>query len=327
LVTGGLAARLQLSARGADATKVTNTSASTAARPRKIESFDFRRQSKFGRDHIRAYEIVQETFARQFGTILSTTLREVSQVNLASVHEATYDEYIHSRPNPCLLVIMSMEPLQGAGILQLPMSLGMAAVDRMLGGSGKSDLPDRALTEIVTGLVQSLVDRLLRELAYAMETLGAPRPAVVRIEQNPQFAQVTAATEQAVITTFEVVTGEGETSEATLYLPAASLTEPLEALIARPAFGDRPQADTAALTALLQDRLLDVPVELAVRFAQVTATSAEVVDLAVGDVLQLGHGVGQPLMVSAGEVPCFVAVPGRKGKRLACQIVDPERFA
>ena len=39
------------------------------------QPFDFRRPSKFSRDHARALQIVNETFARQFTTILSTTLR------------------------------------------------------------------------------------------------------------------------------------------------------------------------------------------------------------------------------------------------------------
>jgi flagellar motor switch protein FliM len=204
------------------------------------------------------------------------------------------------------------------------MELGMSAVDRMLGGRGGSAFPDRSLTEIELDLVQSLVERLLREMTYAMETLGNPRPAVVRIEQNPQFAQITAATEQAVITTYELAADTP--LAATLYLPASTLTEPLEAAIARPTFGDRNAPDTAQAAANLQEHMLDVPIEVTVTFNQVLATSSEVVGLAIGDVLQLGHPVGEPLTIAAGGKPFFAAVPGRRGKRLACQIVDPERF-
>ena len=69
-----------------------------AVRPKEAgpQPFDFRRPNKFSRDHVRALQIVNETFARQFGTILSTTLRAVSTVTLAGVEQMTYDEYVLS---------------------------------------------------------------------------------------------------------------------------------------------------------------------------------------------------------------------------------------
>ena len=288
-----------------------------------MAAFDFRRQSKFTRDHMRAYQIVQETFARQFGTILSTTLRETCQVTLAGVDEVTYHEYIDTLPNPSLLVVLTMEPLMGAGILQLPVPTAVAAVDRMLGGQGDASVPDRPLSEIELGLVQTLVERLLRELAYAMESLVKLRPAVARLEQDPQFAQVAAPSEQALTASFEIGIGE-RGSTATLYIPAASLTDPLEAAVTRPSYGDRAQADTTAIVEQLTEHVLDVPIELSVTFNQVLATSAEIVGLAVGDVLGLSHPLGEPLTVSAGGLARYQALAGRRGKRLACQIVEPE---
>ena len=302
-----------------------NKGSKTAARQKRVAAFDFRRQSKFTRDHIRAYQIVQETFARQFGTILSTTLRESVQVGLASVEEVTYTEYIDKLPNPSLLVVLTLEPLPGAGIMQLPVPMAVAAVDRMLGGRGASDLPDRPLSEIELGLVQSLVERLLRELAYSMESLTQLRPAVDRLEQNPQFAQVAAPSEQAVLTTFEISLGE-QSAQATLYIPAASLADPLEAAVSRRSYADQTQADTTLMVEQLTEHLLDVPVEVSVTFNQVLATSAEIVGLTVGDVLGLGHPLSEPLTVSAGGVPRYQAVAGRRGKRLACQIVEPENL-
>jgi flagellar motor switch protein FliM len=302
-----------------------NKGSKTAARQKRVAAFDFRRQSKFTRDHIRAYQIVQETFARQFGTILSTTLRESVQVGLASVEEVTYTEYIDKLPNPSLLVVLTLEPLPGAGIMQLPVPTAVAAVDRMLGGRGASDLPDRPLSEIELGLVQSLVERLLRELAYSMESLTQLRPAVDRLEQNPQFAQVAAPSEQAVLTTFEINLGE-QSAQASLYIPAASLADPLEAAVSRRSYADQTQADTTLMVEQLTEHLLDVPVEVSVTFNQVLATSAEIVGLTVGDVLGLGHPLSEPLTVSAGGVPRYQAVAGRRGKRLACQIVEPENL-
>ena len=68
------------------------------------QPFDFRRPSKFSRDHTRALQVVHETFARQFSTVLATTLRTPSNVTLTSVEQLTYDEYIAALPNPSLKI-------------------------------------------------------------------------------------------------------------------------------------------------------------------------------------------------------------------------------
>ncbi len=75
----------------------------------------------------------------------------------------------------------------------------------------------------------------------------------------------------------------------------------------------------------LERALAGVPVELHVRFDSVALTSQEIIDLQVGDVVPLNHPVDKPLTVSVDGVPCYRAVSGRRGKRLACLIVATEQ--
>src|SRR5262249_3396485 len=71
------------------------------------QPYDFRRPNKFNRDHVRALQIVSETFARQMTTVLATTLRAVSTVTLGAVEQLTYDEYVRGVPNPSYLAILA----------------------------------------------------------------------------------------------------------------------------------------------------------------------------------------------------------------------------
>jgi flagellar motor switch protein FliM len=152
--------------------------------------YDFRRPNKFTREHVRALQIASETFARQFTTVLSTTLRTVSQVQAQGIHQLTYDEYIRDVPNPTYLAILSLAPLAGASIFHLPLPVVMTAVDRLLGGPGAGPALHRPLTEIEQSLMRDLLGRVLRELAYAFESLTALEPTVLHQESNPQFAQI-----------------------------------------------------------------------------------------------------------------------------------------
>jgi flagellar motor switch protein FliM len=286
--------------------------------------FDFRRPNKFSRDHVRALQIVNETFARQTGTILSTTLRAVSTMTLTSVDQLTYDEFIRSLPNPTILGLLSLEPLNGAGILQIPMNMAMAIIDRMLGGSGTGTFPSRPLTEIESTLMRTIIDRALGELTYSYESLVEMEPALMQFESNPQFAQVAAPSDMVVVSTYETRVG-GESGEVALCLPYSSLQPVLDRAVTHSLFAERGSGDPHAIRAAMGNCIEQVPVEVSVRFGSVTLTSGEIVNLREGDVLPLHHRVEEPLTVTAVGQPLLQATPGKRGKRLAVMIVDPAR--
>ena len=286
------------------------------------QPFDFRRPSKFSRDHARALQIVNETFARQFTTILSTTLRSVSQVAVSSIDHVSYDEYVRSSPELSFLAILNVDPLAGAGILQFPLDIAMAAIDRLLGGTGEGNQPLRALTDIESMLMRELIQRVLRELDYAFESLTKVSTSIVQLESNPQFAQVAAPSDMVVVATFDVRIGSKE-STATLCLPFSALQPVLE-LTGHAMFSDRKGTDVEESARAVAAGLAGVPVDVAVRFDPVTLTSSEILNLRVGDVLPLRHPVSSPLSVCAADRTCAYAVPGSKGRRLAFMTVEPD---
>lgn len=298
---------------------MTTTTGRKGGKPN-VQPFDFRRPNKFSRDHVRALQVVHETFARQLSTVLATTLRAVSHVSLASVEQLTYDEYVRSLPNPSYLMILSLNPLPGAAVLQFPLPIAFAAIDRLLGGNGEASSPSRPLTEIESNLMRGLVDRALRELEYAYETLVRIEAEVVQQEFNPLFAQIAAPSDMALAISFETRIGD-KRGTSSLCIPYTTMQPVLESLASQQLFADRSQYDPVLWTRSLEDAVGAVPVELAVRFESVALPSADIVNLRVGDVVPLEHPVDLPLTVQVGGIECYDAVSGRRGKRLACLIV------
>ena len=285
------------------------------------QSYDFRRPNKFSREHVRALQIVNETFARQVANVLASTLRAVSQVNLTSIDQLTYDEYIRSTEAPTYLAILSLDPLPGAGILHLPLPVAMAAIDRLLGGSGAGSYPRRPLTDIESGLVRGLTQRILRELSYAFESLVSIDAQLVVQESNPQFAQIAAPTEMVVVATFDMRIGD-QTGVSTLCLPFSSLQNVLDNFVGKSQYGHEPEQRNESQQKI-SAQLRDATVDVSVAFNPISLSSGEIVGLAPGDVVPLQHRVDAPLTVTVAGVPCYTAVAGRKGKRLACLVVDP----
>jgi flagellar motor switch protein FliM len=283
--------------------------------------YDFRRPNKFTREHVRALQIASETFARQFTTVLSTTLRTVSQVQAKGIHQLTYDEYIRDIPNPTHLAILSLAPLTGASIFHLPLPVVMTAVDRLLGGPGAGPAVHRPLTEIEQSLMRDLLGRVLRELAYAFESLTALEPAVLHQESNPQFAQIGSPSDMVIVFVYNLWIG-GQAGEATLCVPFASLQPVLDEVAANSLLAGRVEADAESVRDALAGRMGGAQVTVSVSFPPVALALSDIVDLRPGDVVPLDHRVDAPLEVSVGGLPRFAARPGRRGKRLACVITS-----
>jgi flagellar motor switch protein FliM len=273
---------------------------------------------------VRAFQIVHETFARQLSTVLATTLRAGASSAFGKVEQLTYDEYVRSLPNPSYMVILSLNPLPGAALLQFPLPITFAAIDRLLGGTGDAASPKRPLTEIEQNLMRSVVDRALRELEYAYETLVRVEAEIVQQEFNPQFAQIAAPSDMVLVVSFEMRIGE-KRGNATICVPFATLSPVLESLASQTLFQDQRGEDPVLWQQKLESALYTVPVETCVRFDAVALTSAEIVALQVGDIVPLNHPVDRPLSVTVDGVRSYDGVSGRRGKRLATLIVDVNR--
>jgi flagellar motor switch protein FliM len=285
--------------------------------------YDFRRPTKLSREHVRTLQIAYETFARQFATLLTTSLRVVAHVGLVSVEQLTYDEYVSALENPTVMATFAPEPLPGVGILEFSLPTAMSFVDHLLGGSGSTDQPGRTMTDIETMLVRGILDRALAEFRYALESLVTLQPKLGAIEYNPQFLQAAAPSDTVVVASFEMRVGVTECL-ATLCIPFNSLLPRLQTAVGRGPLSaqQRIARDRAALQ--MATALEGAPLDVAVRFEPTTMRSEEVVALEVGDVIALRHHSSRPLSVTAGDDVHFAhAVPGSHGKRLACLVVNP----
>ena len=243
----------------------------------------------------------------------------VVHCNLEGVDQTTYDEYISSLPNPSLLAILTLDPLPDAGVFHLPSDVGMNVIDRLLGGQGTPNQPDRALSEMEAGLIGNVLRRMVHELAYAFEALEKIQPSVGALEADAQFIQLVPPSDPMVVSSFSLKLGDQE-STASLGLPVSTLQPALDKL------KDKPTLELTGARAVAAEQLRDqigaVHQVVRVAFDEISLTSGDVLDLEVGDVLPLRHPTNEPLTMSADGVPVAKAVPGSHGHRFACQIVS-----
>jgi flagellar motor switch protein FliM len=292
-----------------------------AARSRRGEprTYDFRRPTKLSREHVRVLQIAQESFARQATTILTTFLRAGARLELVGIEQFSYDDYLATLPNPVFITTFTLEPLAGKGLLAYPLDMAMAIVDHMLGGSGKAEQPNRPMTAMETAISNHLLSRLLYEFATSFAAITEIQPALNGFEYNPQLAQAASGSDTVMVATFAMSVGARE-GEATLVLPFSSFASALNNA-ASPQLSETALAKRKRAAEALTARLNLVPVDVSVRFAPLTVSSADLLSLAVGDVLLLRHPPDSPLEVTTNDVTFAYAIASNHRRRLAAAIV------
>jgi flagellar motor switch protein FliM len=297
------------------------SSGGTGTRSRRGEprTYDFRRPTKLSREHVRVLQIAQEAFARQATTILTTFLRAGARLELVGIEQFAYDDYLVTLPNPVFITTFTLEPLAGKGLLAYPLDMAMAIVDHMLGGSGRADQPNRPMTAMESSITNHLLGRLLDEFAASFASITEIQPALNGFEYNPQLAQAASGSDTVMVASFSMAVGARE-GEATLVLPFSSFAQALNNA-ASPQLSETALAKRKRAAEALTARLNLVPVDVSVRFAPLSVSSADLLSLAVGDVLLLRHPPDAPLEVTTNDVTFAYAIASNHRRRLAAAIV------
>jgi len=306
---------------------VTPVAVPVATRSRRGEprTYDFRRPTKLSREHVRVLQIAQEAFARQATTILTTFLRAGARLELMGIEQFSYDDYLVTLPNPVFISTFTLEPLAGKGLLAYPLDIAMATVDHMLGGSGTAEQPNRPMTAMESTITNHLLSRLLDEFAESFATITELQPALSGVEYNPQLAQAASGSDTVMVATFAMAVGSRE-GQATLVLPFSSFAQALNNA-ASPQLSESALRKRRRATEALTARLNLVPVDVSVRFAPLTVSSADLLSLAVGDVLLLRHAPDSPLEVTTNDVTFAYAIASNHRRRLAAAIVPTPQAA
>ncbi len=100
--------------------------------------FDFRRPDRIPKSQVRAIHLLHDTFVRNLVSSLSAYLRSYLTVNLVSVEQLSYAEFLDGLPSPTCMVSLGLSPYDGNGVLELNPSLVFPILEMLLGGTGKS---------------------------------------------------------------------------------------------------------------------------------------------------------------------------------------------
>ena len=121
---------------------------------------------------------------------LAAYLRSYLTVNLISVEQLSYGEFLEGLPSPSCIVSLSLRPYDGNALIEISPSLVFPILEIILGGKGKTaDSRKREITEIEQQLLDTLFRIILNDLREAWKSVAIINFKIETIATEPQMVQ------------------------------------------------------------------------------------------------------------------------------------------
>lgn len=287
----------------------------------KVKKYDFRSPQKFSKDHIRTLEMIHDNFARIISNYLSGQLRKNVKIDIQSLEQITYEEFIHSISNPTIIGLFKMAPLQGNILLEINPDFSFQILDILLGGTGDRACSSKEFSDIDKNIMKQIISNIIGNLVLAWDGVLEVEPVLEELVTNPSANQTLAPNEPVALVNFAVEIGKKATY-MNLCIPYLSVEKVLDRLIVQYWFQNEEAFGAEEAREKVKAGIETVEVSMRAELGDVDITVDEFLKLVNGDVLRLGRKCNEPIKVFVEEEECFIAKPGIVGKNIGIEVLE-----
>lgn len=288
---------------------------------RKVKVYDFKRALRFSKDQIRSLTRIHENFARLLTTFFSAQLRTYVQINVASVDQIPFEEFVRSIPNMTLINVFEVPPLDGNILMEINPNIAYSMLDRLMGGEGASYNNVDNLTEIEQKIMTNLFERSFDNLREAWESVAEIDPILIELEVNPQFLQMISPNETVIVISLNTVIGE-TTGMINICIPHVVLEPIVPNLSVQYWMQSNTKEATDEQKEMLEKRIKQSELPVIAELGTTDITIEDFLTMSVGDIIQLDQRIDEPMILKIGDIPKFSVQPGKLNNKLAIQIID-----
>ena len=295
------------------------------ARERAVHLYDFKHPDRISKDQLRTLRTIHDGFARTFATYLSSTMRTMVDVNLLSIDQVAYSEYMMALSEPSCIYIISSKSLKGSAIIELGTNFALIVVDRLLGGPGKKADQIREVTIIEQNILKKIIEKALVVLNDVWHHVTPINLYLESFETNPQFVQIAPASETAAVVFFEIVLRD-QAYPFNICFPYFVL-EPLIQNLTSQSWTLNQKTVSGQDKSNIRTRMRLTTLPLYVQLEASSIKLQHLVNLKKGDILQLEMKHGKDLPVLIDNRVKFLGQLGTVGRKKAIKIlrkVTPE---
>jgi flagellar motor switch protein FliM len=287
---------------------------------RQIMLYDFKRPNRVSKEQLRAIRGIHDKIARNIASEMSTMLRSIIEIQLQSVDQMTYGEFLMSLPSPTSFNVFSMKPLDGSAILEINPSILFPMVDRLLGGKGESYNIERELTDIELTLLDNVLKVIMQKLRESWEPIIKIMPVVESKESSPNVIQIVAQNEIVIMIVLEITIGESS-GMINLAYPVIHL----ESILSRLANKDLMLGERnikKSRNRELKELIKRADMDLESILGETTLSFKKILDLKVGDTIRLKQPSSNKATLSIDGKNIFEAQMGIHNHAKSMKVIE-----
>ncbi len=272
--------------------------------------YDLTSQDRIIRARFPQLDVIYEKFMRAFRVSLSSALRKIATLNLASTDFLKFGEFINTLPLPTSMSVLRFNELRGSALFVIESKLAYSLVDSFFGGTDRpyNKADGKEFTPIELSIIRKVVELAITDLENAWASVHKVDCHFVRTEVNPQFVGIVPPTDVVIATTFDVEL-ENANGTITLVIPYATI-EPIKQKLASGFQVESDQTDKKLWAHTLTEQLLETETEILVRLGETEIQMKDLMEFKVGDVIPLNQDVTGEFDVEVENVKKFKSYYG-----------------
>ena len=284
--------------------------------------YNFRRPDKFSKEHLKALQDIHRDFVRHLATVLTGYLRMEVEIDVISVDQLTYEEYICSMPSHVENMIFKLNPLSGEISMGMSPEVLAVVLDRMLGGAGVINDHGRELTQIEELLTTKFVEKIIKILEEAWGTILPVKSEFVTLANGYHSVPITTSGEIVTLISFEVRLGQKNFGLMNICFPYPVLETILPKLTPQYIY----QHTTVTANEIGKNETLEkikgAELEMQVILGMANVEVNDVLDLKVDDVIKLDQKLDEELVACINKKKKFFVVPGLLQNKVCVKITS-----
>jgi len=285
--------------------------------------YDLANQDRIIRGRMPTLDIIHDRFIRLFRMSLSNSLRKMANISVNSTGPLKFSEFMNSLPLPSCLNILRLDPLRGAAVMVVESKLLYALVDSFFGGGDVpyTKIEGKDFTPIEIKIARRLVMTAIDDLEKAWEPVYPLKIGYSRTEINPQFVAIVPPSDVVIATTFDVEL-EKVSGTVKIVIPYSTL-EPIKSKLSVGFQSEQLEVDVMWINRI-KEKIMQTNANLLVRLGTADITVRDLLELEVGDIIQLGADATMPLDVLVEGKPKFKGIPGLSKGNRAIKITETQ---
>jgi flagellar motor switch protein FliM len=287
-----------------------------------VTSFDLTHLDRIPKTQLRALHMVHENFVRNLASSLSAYLRSYVLLNLVSLEQISYSEFIDGLSFPSCIAYVSLSPYDGTAVLEMNMSLTFLLLELLMGSKGRTTTTvQRKITDIEKSIMQTLLRVVLQDLREAWRSVTNIDFAVQSLASEPQLTHVLSPADAVIVIAVDVTIG-GVSGLMNLAIPSIFIKR------IRHKFDQLQQVHKVHSNACDRAYLNETVQEIVLNFDAFidggNITAQTLLDLQMDDVIIFDQPTGGLIKgLLNGQEKWAGLVVDKRGK-LAFEIVDPQ---